>query len=654
MSEALVRYALKYEKFGCFVLPINPQTKQPYVKWAYRKKEQPTPDELDQWWGIWKNANIGIATGALSGIDVVDLDGPEAKERFEAMVGSMPETIMQITGRNDGGLHLWFKHNGCGLRNIVGKGDNKGIDFKTTGGFVVAAPSVHKSGKIYQFANIDPLEHGLDDLLEMPPEIIEHFKTQNGNFKNRKSVSLDPVGQGSRNDTLTRLVGKWISQGSDYQTVLLTAMGWYYSLPDKTDFKAEEVERTVESVFRTHERNYPDETAKERLAIQEESSMAEESRPSKKVSDNLIFPETAMVGAGGQFARLYSDHLEPPVHFFFMSFLTCLGSILSNRITLKTEIKPQPRLYTLLLGESADDRKSTAIDKTVDFFKNTIEGFSVCFGIGSAEGLQRKLKEAPETLLFLDEFKHFVGKCKIQNSVLLPCVNTFFESNRYESWTAKKEIFIPDGALSILAACTLQTYESVWDQSFTDIGFNNRLFLVPGSGKREYSLPGKVPDHKVQWLKEELQKVLHHANYHQEIDFTDEAKEQYHRWYLNMPQSIHCKRLDVYALRIMTLLAVNECKEIIDTDIITKTIAVCDWQLEARQLHDPVDADNEYAKMEERIRRVLHRGPRTDRELRQYCNVKKSGLWIFNSAKSNLEKADEIGRDKKTRKWATT
>jgi hypothetical protein len=423
---------------------------------------------------------------------------------------------------------------------------------------------------------------------------------------------------------------------------------------NREDYRKSTIDNAIASCADTYkgnqqEQDTTDETTAERVAIQEAEKEAEEFYQQKP--ESLVFPQEAITGVAGQFARLYGTHLEPPTHFFFMSFLTCLGSALSNRLTLKTEIKPQPRLFTILLGESADDRKSTAIDKTVNFFRQTIEGFSVCFGIGSAEGLQRKLKREPVTLLFLDEFKHFAGKCKIQNSVLLPCVNTFFESNRYESWTAKKEIYIPDGYLSILAASTLQTYENIWDTTFTDIGFNNRLFLVPGSGRREHSLPRMVPDYEVERLKEEVGKVLHHADYHQEIDLTDEAKDLYHQWYLNIPQSVHSRRLDTYALRIMSLMAVNEFKEIIDVDTINKTLAICDWQLEARQLYDPVDADNEYAKMEEKIRRVLGRSPRTDRELKQYCNVRRPGLWIYSAAKSNLEKAGEIGKDKKTKKY---
>jgi hypothetical protein len=89
-----------------FVLPIHSVEKQPLVKWAHRKDKKPNADEIINWFKQWPDSRIGIATGTLSGVDVVDIDGPQARERFEALFG-IPETIMQSTGRKDGGLHLF-------------------------------------------------------------------------------------------------------------------------------------------------------------------------------------------------------------------------------------------------------------------------------------------------------------------------------------------------------------------------------------------------------------------------------------------------------------------------------------------------------------------------------------------------------------------
>ncbi|HUV58524.1 MAG TPA: DUF3987 domain-containing protein [Desulfatiglandales bacterium] len=372
----------------------------------------------------------------------------------------------------------------------------------------------------------------------------------------------------------------------------------------------------------------------------------------------LEFPPI-MDGVAGTFARIYASHLEVPEHFLYMGFLTCLGSILADRVSISSELDTRPRLYTVLLGESADDRKSTAIQKTVDFFRETLtkESFSPCWGVGSAEGLQARLSEGKKAedpknlLLCFDEFKLFVSKCQIETSVLLPCVNSLFEMTHYEAHTKKTSVKVENAHLSIIAASTVQTWERIWTPAFTDIGFYNRLWLVPGTGERKFSLPSKIPNEEKINLKHRLVGILQMVGDGLELNLTEEAKELYQSWYMELEQSIHTKRLDTYTLRLMPLLALNESKDKIDLDIVKMVIALADWQLEVRRLHDPVEAENNTAKLEERIRRVLKAGPKADRELKQSTHANRLGLWFYSTAINNLRKAKEIAWNKEGKCW---
>jgi hypothetical protein len=367
---------------------------------------------------------------------------------------------------------------------------------------------------------------------------------------------------------------------------------------------------------------------------------------------SIIFPYQVMSGAAGRFTEVYGGKLETPKEFLFMSYLTCLGSVLSKRVTLASEIAPQPRLYTLLLGQSADERKSTSLKKAVDHFKETLRPFNVCWGVGSAEGLQKKMEDIDSGLLLcFDEFRQFVSKCKIDASVLLPCVNTLFESNRYESRTKTTNIELSEAYLSLLAASTVDVHKRTWDSSFTDIGFTNRLFLVPGTAKRKYSFPEKIAGEDKQILRTKLLEVIDHVGTFKELSLTSSAKELYHKWYMKVESSIHAKRLDVYALRLMALLAVNDLKNEVDKETVGKAIALCDWQLEVRKMYDPIDADNKIAKLEETIRRLLRRGSKTESELKQGSNANRAGLWAYEKAKKNLLSAKEITLDKRSKKW---
>lgn len=328
-----------------------------------------------------------------------------------------------------------------------------------------------------------------------------------------------------------------------------------------------------------------------------------------------------------------------------MSFLACLGSILAKSLKLNTELDIQARLYMLLLGGSADDRKSTAIKKTVQFFKEILKyDFYVCWGANSAEGLQKMFKKNSTLLMAIDELKQLLSKCKIEGSTLLPMITTLFESDIFEAHTKSSDILIDNASFSLLAASTIETYETVWDSSFTAIGFNNRLWLVPGGAKRKFSIPVKISEEQKDLIKQETVKILQLVGNGLELDITPEGKELFHIWYMELDQSVHTKRLDGYALRLMALLAVNELKRKIDLEIVEKAIILCNWQLKVRQLYDPIDADNTIAEMEERIRRYLRQSSLTERELKRKLHkiIERSGVWCFTTAIKNLRVAKDI------------
>lgn len=107
------------------------------------------PDQIRAWWKKWPTANIGINCG-LSGLLVVDLD--TYKELYRGDDLAMDEdTTTALTG--GGGSHLLFAQaegDAFGNRN---KNLPDGIDIRGHGGYIIAAPSAHKSGNIYQWEN---------------------------------------------------------------------------------------------------------------------------------------------------------------------------------------------------------------------------------------------------------------------------------------------------------------------------------------------------------------------------------------------------------------------------------------------------------------------------------------------------------------------
>jgi hypothetical protein len=73
--------ALEYLVRGWSGIPIegNGGRKKPLVKWQEFQERLATPEEVAGWWKKWPDANVGIVTGAISNLVVVDTDGPEGE-----------------------------------------------------------------------------------------------------------------------------------------------------------------------------------------------------------------------------------------------------------------------------------------------------------------------------------------------------------------------------------------------------------------------------------------------------------------------------------------------------------------------------------------------------------------------------------------------
>ena len=373
----------------------------------------------------------------------------------------------------------------------------------------------------------------------------------------------------------------------------------------------------------------------------------------KDTSENL-FPAQAIEGLAGEFADLYSSYLESPWTFFAFNFLTCLGSLISDRITLESEISPQPRFYTVNIGESADDRKSESIKKTIQVFDSVLtQGeFRVCHGVGSAEGLARKLGEvehgSKKLLLVYDELKSFVGKAMIEGATLLPAVNTFFESNKFHSATKTHSVELNDVFLSLLGASTLETFSRMWTPAFLDIGFLNRLWLVKDHSERRFSIPKEIPSSEINGLHRKLGDLLKKFSQPIKLPISQNARAIFDQWYFNIESSPFTKRLDTYGLRLMILLTVNEGLEEVTEETAIKVIELLQWQLKIRREVDPIDAEGSIAKMEEMIRRALANGPLHKRDLQKKINYQRIGIFAWNAAVRNLLGAREISFNNRT------
>lgn len=154
MSEGV---ALRYATLGFAVFPLAPLSKIPAIPkrapYNGRGCNDATTDieQIERWWKEYPKANVGLATGPVSGCWVLDVDPETSPDGAawlaakEAEFGPLPVTPEAKTLK--GGRHLLFKWNDAypvGNRvNFGGDGDKKlmGLDARGDGGYIVAAPS---------------------------------------------------------------------------------------------------------------------------------------------------------------------------------------------------------------------------------------------------------------------------------------------------------------------------------------------------------------------------------------------------------------------------------------------------------------------------------------------------------------------------------
>jgi hypothetical protein len=255
MTPRLKRAALAYALSLCWaVLPLAPCGKVPRTKHGIH--DATTNEQIiREWWTRWPDANIGVRTGSASNLVAIDMDprngGDISLERLEAEHGPLPETVEGLTG--GGGRHLLFQHPGGTVRsraNALGPG----LDVKGDGGYVVVPPSVHPTGRRYEWEimhrpleiPVAPLPDWMRPLLEEPEQVIP---TTARHAEEWRTLVENGADEGSRNNTITRLAGHLLRRRVDPFVVLSFLLSWNrtHCRPPLTD---EEVGKIVDNIAR--------------------------------------------------------------------------------------------------------------------------------------------------------------------------------------------------------------------------------------------------------------------------------------------------------------------------------------------------------------------------------------------------------------------
>jgi hypothetical protein len=253
---ACARAAAGYLDRGWAVVPITAGAKQPLVRWQAFQDRLPTGEEVEDWFRHWPDAGVGIVTGAVSNLVVLDIDprhgGDDSLAALEREHGPLPHTIEAITG--GGGRHVYFTYPGGELRNRAALAP--GMDIRAEGGLVVAPPSRHASGRRYEWE----VSHHPDEtaLAPMPDWLLTIARGESPKAGHPVSYWRDlvdrGVAEGARNSTIASLTGHLLWHGVDTRVALELLLAWN-RVRCRPPLDDEEVAATVESIVRTQARH---------------------------------------------------------------------------------------------------------------------------------------------------------------------------------------------------------------------------------------------------------------------------------------------------------------------------------------------------------------------------------------------------------------
>ena len=154
MTDQMLKAALWYrEQMQFSIIPIGKNKKCAIKKqddgsggWEAYQKEKASPEQIKEWWnGDYADCNIGIVTGEVSNLTVVDVDSKDGSSTgFDAIEGITPDSmITPIAQSPSGGEHRYFLYE-KGTRNRTRFIPD--CDLRSEGGYIIAPPSKNGRG----------------------------------------------------------------------------------------------------------------------------------------------------------------------------------------------------------------------------------------------------------------------------------------------------------------------------------------------------------------------------------------------------------------------------------------------------------------------------------------------------------------------------
>lgn len=547
----MLRAALWYAKRGWAVLPLHAPTatgcscgapscrsagKHPRISNGV-KGATTNPEQVRRWWAEWPDANVGIATGRVSGLVALDVDGQEAEEAVAELCGDA-RTPRSLTGK---GYHLLFVAPGDPLRNAVRLAPS--LDLRADGGYIVAPPSLHASGRRYRWDKDTGRTPWQLELASLPTGVEK--VSRNGGRAHPATV-LAPgasVPEGQRNDFLTCQAGRLLAKG----------------YPD-----AEALELCQSLNLRTCSPPLPEAEVAAIVA-----SIAAREAAKRDAADSILiqtWPEPpareAFSGLAGELVGLISENSEADPVALLAQLLTAFGNCIGRGPHFAVEADRHAlNLFTLLIGATSKARKGSSWGQIKRLFDHADPEWAaehILSGLSSGEGVifqvrdpierQEKVREggrvtgyqtvtedpgvSDKRLLILEpEFSSALRVMAREGNILSPVLRQAWDSGDLRTLTKNSPAKATGSHVSVVGHITGDELRRLLDRTEIANGFLNRFLIV--CARRSQLLPegGNLGEPEICEAATALGHALAFARCAQALTRDDEARAVWHEQY---------------------------------------------------------------------------------------------------------------------------
>ena len=694
--------ALPMAAMGVPVIRLQPKSKIPLDK-AWQTLATTDVSKILAWDAETPNANCASVAFA-DGICFLETDEDEVIQKFEKETGEKFPKTFTVQSR-PGHYHFYFVQSPeskmCGS---ITQGELKWGSFRQNRAYCVSPGSLHPTtGLPYTIHDDSPI-------IPIPKGLVAWLISQKARAQTSSPTLLgnDPIPYGQHDCTLTSIAGKLRADGLEREEIEAVLLRHLERCVGAGPDGPEMVAKIAKSVCRykagdptppffVGSQNSTQARAQENSAKQENAGVEiiTEIKQNEIQEQFNEYPYWCWNGTLYEdFASLCGKDNVVPKEYYIEAVKTVVGAICGHRILPSKAPNQESRFYSVLVGP-AGCGKSSASRWARDIFVGTGLIYELAqtggyTNVGCAQGsfasssglIKNGYSRHDRILQVYDEATTMIEKFGIQGSgdSFLDAMNQIFESGHMPQLTTKdsKDVINKIVHNSILGCTTKEKWASSFVKTNSESsGFFQRLNIV--ATEEEGRVANWVePDLTI--LRDRFVKKIQPLEYQfVEVQKTAEAIEMLEKWYASKREEWKSLPTDVTG-RIQVMVHRNTShiawllsgediipnpekpdvpiEVICDGDIMERGIALAEYQIQARLMHQPAPGKNDWAVVENRIKQtVRERGMISRNDLSRAIRADNYGIQTFEKSINNLvaegiiriaKKEGEIRRGRKT------